>query len=122
MAGKRPRWGRIVAVELAVAFLLIAPASALAACAWAGGWYLLTPPVEIDRGARRAWFDDGAPLSEWEHEGSYDSAKDCEAVTLKKRVKIRGQWVAVASGERHSRCIAADVPRLTVDPRGPKGR
>ena len=39
-----------------------------------GGWFLFTPPLFPDGKVNTA-----SPLSEWSHEKSFDTAKECEA-------------------------------------------
>jgi hypothetical protein len=89
--------------------------------AWAGGWYLMLPPVAHDERGR-PYFDEGAPLGEWQHMGAYDSAAQCEEVKLSQRVGVKGKWVNVPNANGYKRCIATDDPRLTVDPRRPRGK
>ena len=88
--------------------------------AWAGGWYLMLPPiVQDDRG--QPYYDDEAPLSEWQHMGAYDSAAQCEEIKLSQRTGVKGKMVKMPDARGYKRCIASDDPRLAVPPRGPKG-
>ena len=66
------------------------------------GWYLFTPPPGAE-----------APIAEWNHVGSFDTARECEAVSLgslkkakkEKNEKHLKQWL-------NAECIASDDPRL----------
>jgi hypothetical protein len=76
------------------------------------GWYLLTPPSSAE-----GKFKENAPLTNWLHNGSYDSAASCEAVHRKlNRAPVLG---VTADEQNHvrmsfmlSRCISTDDPRL----------
>src|SRR5713101_9448386 len=46
--------------------LLVLTVLSLPVPSWAGGWYLMVPPSETDPQARRAWFNDSAPLKQWD--------------------------------------------------------
>lgn len=89
--------------------------------AWASGWYPMLPPVAQDERGR-PYFDEGAPLGEWQYMGAYGSATQCEEVKLNQRVGVKGKMVNVPNANGYKRCIATNDPRLTVDPRGPKGK
>jgi hypothetical protein len=84
------------------------------------GWYLLKPPV-IRRADRTFMPATSAPLKNWEHERSFDSAEQCQ-VALADLAKEAGPTLrsdhgltlerAMASADFASRCIASDAPRL----------
>jgi hypothetical protein len=91
----------------------------LAASVFAGqGWYLLTPLKEGPEGIR-------APLTTWDHHGSYDTATDCEN-SLMRTVESRKQRIKEGTDDARkqkinqqildrltwARCIASDDPRL----------
>jgi hypothetical protein len=124
-----------------VGWYLIVPTRA-AAC----GWYLLKPPVrqgvtdetivrdnpglksatqqELHEIAPEYMGDWDAPLGNWEHEGSFDTAAGCEAAqTLlikwgkaqepEFRRKYPNGYPSLGTTlMRASRCIASDDPRL----------
>ena len=126
--------GRGFAVGIA---LVLLPGAASAG----PGWYLLEPPLYMvdDKGNRvdETWtvppkIGFSAPLGEWEHRQSFDTAADCEAARRRgaeeaKRVlndSVPGGWRAMSveirakrtlSAQAHAaRCIAANDPRLRV--------
>jgi hypothetical protein len=110
------------------------------------GWYLLTPPFrplsdeeilrqfpqwrsatkqelhEIAPTVMGEWY---APLDRWTHEGSFDTATECEATRLRlikmavaeepelRRKYPDGYPTLRSILLRNSRCIASDDPRLT---------
>jgi hypothetical protein len=110
---------RCVVVVVVVTFsFLVGPAAA------AGGWYLLLPPM--DRNATLN-FNSDAPLSSWQHFGSFDSAGECEARKkmqadedyqwwVAARQKDPSLWDAKLPKKFHQfgmgRCVAIDDPRL----------
>ncbi len=49
------------------------------------GWYLLLPPMTNDPNDRMRWGEihTDKPLSQWEHEGSFDTAERCDAERLR---------------------------------------
>lgn len=94
------------------ALWLALPLIFLPALAWAGGgWYLMLPPVEHDERGR-PYFNESAPLREWQHIGAHDSAAQCEEVELKQRAEVKGKMVNVPNAKGYKRCIATDDPRL----------
>ena len=79
----------------------------------AQGWYLVHPPHVVGP----PWVDESAPMSEWIHYATFDTAVECE----------RARQAAAASEERRSssteltpgravilttRCVSANDPRL----------
>ncbi len=126
--------------------------AALVAChpgpaAWAAaGWYLLKPPLrqgmtdddilrhypqwrsatrqELHEIAPEVMGEWEAPLYRWNHEGSFDTAAQCEAERLRlmkaaiaeepelRRKYPDGYPTLRATLLRASRCIASDDPRL----------
>jgi hypothetical protein len=112
----------------------------------AGGWYLLKPHVRdnfdedeflkthpnlksSEHGTLRQILpeymgDWEAPLSTWSHEGSFDTAAQCEAARQKlieweksrepenRREYPQGFPTLMSTLARESRCIASDDPRL----------
>src|SRR5262249_28516124 len=126
---------RILLVLVLVALTSVVPGNASAGA----GWYLVEPPVYLvdEKGnpLDDAWTvppktGSGAPLSEWEHRNSFDSAADCETVRMRrfdeaKRVlasAVPGGWGAMSAETRvkrvlagqtlAARCIASDDVRL----------
>lgn len=111
------------------------------------GWYLLTPPLrqglsdeeilrqfpqwrsatkrELHEIAPTVMGEWDAPLDRWTHEGSFDTAADCEATRLRlikmavaeepelRRKYPDGYPTLRSTLLRNSRCIASDDPRLT---------
>jgi hypothetical protein len=67
------------------------------------GWYLMLP-IAPDR---------YAPISEWAHVDSFDTAAECreEALQNIERVKKKGEKVEIDRAEAFE-CIATDDPRL----------
>ena len=78
------------------AAMLLAGVSA----AWAaGGWYLLSPPwSDFDASApalsRYKMLDD-KPLSQWKHEGAFNSAADCEAAKMNLQGNLQRNFDSV---------------------------
>lgn len=131
MGRRRPsanarRTGAAAAAALALA---MAPATS-----GAGGFYLLLAPRKVSGAA-----DSGAPLTQWSHETSYDTARECEAARL-ERFRRRAllerpgppppglppEGGAPAELEEEasrramnaeSRCVASDDPRLRGESR-----
>ena len=113
--------------SLVVAFYVLI----LAASAWAGGWYLMLPPLtqdSNDKALPAPW----RPVSEWELHQTFDTAAACEE-GRDRLIRALGRMYSsgLSPQEVHpnprqafaARCIATDDPRLkdTVDPSGPKG-
>ena len=107
---------RIRALEVRLVSQRLRHAAALALV----GWYLMVPPTYPDH--LRANLD--APISKWEHYGSFDSAQDCESTVhfLHEQAKkfTRAQRVNPTTDEQseagqymQGECIATDDPRLT---------
>ena len=89
------------------------------------GWYLMTPPFETSNDGNPNF---RAPLSRWDTQHVYDSARDCDAIqsAWHKRAHESG-WEDLKSGKEgkepgmtlytfqtlaNSLCIATDDPRL----------
>ena len=86
------------------------------------GWYLLAPPF-----AAPYTPDPTAPLSQWDHEESFDSATKCEdyAADLLKTAKAKAfaardstnpfkaaAFQGFADAQALAQCISTDDPRL----------
>ena len=77
------------------------------------GWYLLVPP----HGPNGRW-DPRAPLSKWVMDGSYDTAKECDARyhrDLDLALDMKRKHLSppdIFDEVRAEECIAADDPRL----------
>jgi hypothetical protein len=104
---ERGQWSR--ALRLALPLVLL-PILAVAA---GDGWYLLRPPISWE--ATGPFVNSSAPLSQWEHESSHDSAKECEAALAKSPQR----WtVTDHTGKTRTvdgvvvRCISVGDPRL----------
>ena len=71
------------------------------------GWHLLLPPF----GPNEKTANTSTPLSQWDHQESFDSASACEDERSKEVQAYRGDKRAV---ERFvwGRCIASDDSRL----------
>lgn len=67
------RWTRFALATVALV-LTLAPAAS-----WAGGFYLLVAPRKVSGAA-----DSSAPLTQWSHEMSYDSARECESGRIER--------------------------------------
>lgn len=65
------------------------------------GWYALVPPVS----------DLGAPLAQWEHFRSFDTAKECEEMMIEYVRKIPKETPWYRQAER-VRCIDTADKRL----------
>ena len=53
------------------------------------GWLLFTPPTdifEITPGRKEVGVVTNAPLKQWKHEASFDTAKECEAAKANPRL------------------------------------
>jgi hypothetical protein len=136
---------RIVLGSMLVSFLLALQTGPLARAG--AGWYLLTPPLrqgiydeeilrqypqwrsatkrELHEIAPVVMGEWDAPLDRWIHEGSFDTAAECEAVRLRlikaaiaeepelRRKYPDGYPTLRSTLLRASRCIASDDSRLT---------
>ncbi len=82
------------------------------------GWYLMSPLV--DQKAAKIVYE--APLTYWEHEGSFDTAAECERkrkenvrwitnLTIKRTDTSPGSHLGLDSALA-AKCIASDDPRL----------
>lgn len=82
------------------------------------GWYLMSPLV--DHKAEKLLYE--APLTYWEHEGSFDTAAECERklrdnvrvmsnLTMKSTDRSPGYNLGLNSALA-AKCIASDDPRL----------
>jgi hypothetical protein len=90
------------------------------------GWYLLKPPhVQHDHGlgyetGPEFTFDSSAPLTRWEQDGAYHTAKECEAARQEERygTPANNGVLAPAGYHRliewadHFECVATNDPRL----------
>jgi hypothetical protein len=98
--------------------VVVGSAVLLAGAAAGGGWYLMSPPIRQDRRPASE-----APLSEWTHWDSYDTARESEEV-ISRRQKLTEEW-ALSKKEKATdferelmraaftaKCIAANDPRL----------
>jgi hypothetical protein len=73
------------------------------------GWYLMTPPSFPRRANEEPVRDDGAPVSQWKHISSWDTAKACNAELERlsdSPIPLIGQ-IGISA-----KCIASDDPRL----------
>ena len=106
------------------------------------GWYLLTPPQAWRNGKPLVGVNVDAPLRMWKISEAFDRAADCERVRsdgIERGHKFLANTPPgaahqpITTSEAHAKwtsgfswitalCIATDDPRLTVDPRGPKGK
>ena len=135
----------IVFASMLGSFLLALQTAPLARAG--AGWYLLTPPLrqglsdeeilrqfpqwrsatkrELHEIAPMVMGEWDAPLDRWIHEGSFDTAAECEAARLRlikvavaeepelRRKYPDGYPTLRSTLLRRSRCIASDDPRLT---------
>ena len=73
------------------------------------GWYLMMAPMDREGKAT----DPSAPLSQWQHLSSYDSAQDCERVRLPTMNKTCKAYPASCENlSNNLLCISTDDPRL----------
>jgi hypothetical protein len=82
------------------------------------GWYLICPPLRFEHPDNPS--DTGkiflnAPLAQWDIQGSYDSAQQCESAKVKFQAQ-QHSWAIpdLVSAQRLSMavCIATNDPRL----------
>ena len=83
------------------------------------GWYLMGPPVY---GVDVTTMDPSAPLSKWNIEDSYDTARECrEALQERRKASEHSSSLAAKMGVlldtdpryvKELECIATDDPRL----------
>jgi hypothetical protein len=87
------------------------------------GWYLMVPPMtgsaDRDRVVRHPIVEMTAPLSEWETEGSYDSAKECRGAIqdnlqfiAHRHFETVDEQNAANTQSQLGQCVATDDPRL----------
>ncbi len=79
------------------------------------GWYLITPPIEVQlyRGMGHIKVRGEAPLAKWDKMKSFDSESDCEAFREKINLEVRANDVTMSEVYILSRCIeVVDGPRL----------
>jgi len=93
------------ATSLAAVVFLTAATSLWAA----DGWYLLIPP-RSEYNERAAFLSgykilDNAPLSQWAHQGAYDSASECEAT--RNTLLLAEQHVYSSSSEAYLKAVRA---------------
>jgi len=70
------------------------------------GWYLMVPPNQIDF--------PNAPVSEWEHHASYDTAKECESARsdlARDAGKTELIWRAIAKASSSSKASTSRESR-----------
>jgi hypothetical protein len=98
---------RIIAITtLAAALLLGGTAHA--------GWYLMQPYYSVALNS----YEVDKPISQWFHNGSFDSAAECERARNSTAEEWRAQGLTdaqvkgIMQTESVSQCIAADDPRL----------
>jgi hypothetical protein len=135
---------RIVFASMLASFLVALLTAPLARAG--AGWYLLIPPFrplsdeeilrqfpqwrsatkrELHEIAPQVLGEWDAPLDRWTHEGSFDTAAECETTRLRlikmavaeepelRRKYPDGYPTLRSTLLRNSRCIASDDPRLT---------
>ena len=126
MSERREETRRGAALFLLVGLLCLVPGGTRAGT----GWYLLMPPVYSGKGDR-PYVARSTTLTEWDHVGSYDTAKAREearahskkAASMKYEAQLnrqRGDKALGDGGEAFtfwraagdSRCIASEDPRL----------
>jgi len=92
------------------------------------GWYLLSPIIALDgdsvEKSTSAKAVTDPPLSQWHHEGAFDSARECNAqrernwqkdfALWREKDKASRPWLVEAFFMRSQAavCIASDDPRL----------
>ncbi len=76
------------------------------------GWYLMVPPRNLHPFVKGDNVDTAAPLSEWTHLASSDSAKECEARKAEYFNTV-AHVPDMAQAAADAECIATDDPRLT---------
>jgi hypothetical protein len=77
------------------------------------GWYLLTPPVSVPE--KRLVFE--APLSQWDIDSSYDSARECNEGLLfgaRNPGNSAPGYEFMNQRAGAAKCIASDDPRLKI--------
>jgi hypothetical protein len=75
------------------------------------GWYLMMPPKIAGH------YRLNAPLSQWTHVSSYDSADDCENLVTTGKLIWESNPKAMADAEQtkamaETQCVSTDDPRL----------
>lgn len=107
---------RIIPASIVVIPLCCAPFLSLA---WAGGWYLMVPPLHS------AGVETRRPLRDWEIAESFDAAASCEQARAEMALiaansagKTRAQ-TTISERKQYlaAICIATDDPRLKGDAR-----
>jgi hypothetical protein len=98
------------AALVAVLLLVVAMSSA------GGGWYLLVPP-RSEYNERAQYLSgykifDRKPLSQWNHEGAYDTASECEAV--RAGLMMTEQGVYSLSSDEYIKLVAAAADPVVV--------
>jgi hypothetical protein len=86
------------------------------------GWFLFTAPLAPDGKVRT-----GSPLSEWSHEKSFDTAKECETYKeeVNQNLKALREWAKqqnmplhtheywrIAAPRAYGRCISSDAVKV----------
>ena len=111
-----------VALVWCFSWVAISPAVVVAGA----GWYLLKPPTQsrISEGEEKIFAITDAPLSQWEHAGSYDKAAECEkakkdlsASALRdmgdnRDSDLKEIFIVLYTQASTARCVAFDDPRL----------
>ncbi len=74
------------------------------------GWYLMYPPV-----GPRGQSLTAAPLADWKHEGSFDTAKECEITRwgIQQNPPDLSKNHDLVAGIAAAECLASDDPRLS---------
>jgi hypothetical protein len=107
---------KLLKVLMAVGWFLMA-----AQPAFAGGWYLMKPPLALTGATPKGiGFDYHAPLSQWTQEGEFESFLECEYLrnivsraSHEQQHKTQDVYIAEADhGAMAERCVATDDPRL----------
>ena len=72
------------------------------------GWYLIVPLQTRTWWVGPQRYDDGAPMSQWSIDRSFDKAGNCEAA--RQATEQQSSYEALRMD--HAVCIASDDPRL----------
>ena len=76
------------------------------------GWYLLIPPWAVMGLVTKPIPDPDAALSNWVHEGNFDSAGACDHALSQFLDAAQREPLADRSRANFAQCIATDDPRL----------
>ncbi len=89
------------------------------------GWYLVTPPMVKSPSGGTPTFNMKAPLSRWDSQSAFDTARECEdfkaqAISLYKEQSInkptakeRSESIFAHEATVRAICVASDDRRLT---------